>query len=126
MCTFSDIHLICVATAFTLDPIQNLAVAVNPCKPSVTLNWNPPANAAGYVTKYELHDNDSGYHGEEVVNGSTTFTVITRESGLRPLSTFTFKVRAYSGDNSCKPRVEDCINICRYVKGNVIVRDHCS
>ena len=72
----------------------------NPCKPSVTLNWDPPANAVGYVTKYELDDNDSGYHGEEVVNGSTTFTVIKRESGLRPLSTFTFKVRAYSGDNA--------------------------
>ena len=100
MCTFSDIHLIYVTTAFTLDPIQNLAAAVNPCKPSVTLNWDPPANAAGYVTKYELHDNDSGYYAEEVVKGSTTFTVITRESGLRPLSTFTFKVRAHSGDNA--------------------------
>ena len=70
--------------------------------PSVTLNWDPPANAAhaGYVTKYEVHfqNHDSGFHGEEFVNGSTTTTVITRESGLRPLSTFTFKVRAYSGD----------------------------
>jgi len=34
------------------------------------------------------------------VNGSTATAVITRESGLRPLSTFTFKVRAYSGDNA--------------------------
>ena len=36
---------------------------------------------------------------EKVVNGSTTSSVITRESGLRPLTTFTFKVRAYSGDD---------------------------
>ena len=71
-------------------------------KPSVTLKWDPPANAAytGYVTKYEIHfqDIDSSFQGKKVVNGSTTTTVITRESGLRPLTTFTFKVRAYSGD----------------------------
>jgi len=69
----------------------------------VTLNWDPPANAtcAGYVTKYEIHfqDNNSGFHGELFVKGSTTTSVITRESGLRPLTTFTFKVRAYSGDD---------------------------
>jgi len=72
-------------------------------KPSVTLNWDPPANAAytGYVTKYEIYfqDIDSCFHGKKVVKGSVTTTVITRESGLRPLSTFTFKVRAYSGDD---------------------------
>ena len=89
-----------VATALTPDPVENLTAVVDTHDPSVTLNWDPPANAAGYVTKYELHDNDSGYHGEEVVNGSTTFTVITRESGIRPLSAFTFKVRAHSGDNA--------------------------
>ena len=66
------------------------------------LNWDPPTNAvdAGDITKYEIHfrDNDRSFHGEKVVNGSTTTAVITRESGLRPLTTFTFKVRAYSGD----------------------------
>jgi len=98
------IHLIYVATALTPDPVQNLTAAVDTHKPSVTLNWNPPANAAhaGYVTKYELHfqNHDSGFYGEKVVNGSTTTTVITRESGLTPLSKFTFKVRAYSGHDA--------------------------
>ena len=73
-------------------------------KLSVTLNWDPPANAAHAedVTKYEIRfwDNDSSFYDERVVNGSTTTTVITRESGLTPLSTFTFKVRAYSGGNA--------------------------
>ena len=68
----------------------------------MTLNWYPPANAAdaGDITKYEIHfrDNDRSFHGEKVVNGSTTTTIITRQSGLRPLTTFTFKVRACSGD----------------------------
>ena len=98
----SDIHLIYVATALTPDPVQNLTAVVDTHTPSVTLHWDPPANAAyaGYVTKYEVHfNNDISFHGEKFVNGSTTTTVITRESGLRPLSTFTFKVRAYSGDD---------------------------
>ena len=100
-----DIHCIIlyVATALTPDPVQNLTAAVDAHNPSVTLNWDPPANAvhAGDITVYEIHfqdNNDRSFHGEKVVNGSTTTAVITRESGLRPLTTFTFKVRAYSGD----------------------------
>ena len=38
-------------------------------------------------------------YNEETVNGSTTTTVITRESGLRPLTETTFEVRACSGDD---------------------------
>ena len=82
-----------VATALTPDSVQNLTADVNPHKPSVTLNWDPPANATGYVTKYEINfqDSDSGFHSEDIVNGLPNFTVIRRESELRPLSTFTFK-----------------------------------
>ena len=95
--------MIYIATALTPDPVQNLTAVVDTHMPSVTLNWDPPANAAyaGYVTKYEVHfNNDISFHGEKVVNGSVTTTVITRESGLTPLSTFTFKVRAYGGGNA--------------------------
>ena len=97
-----DIHCIIlyVATALTPDPVQNLTATVDAHNPSVTLNWDPPANSvhAGDITVYEIHfqdNNDSSFHGEKVVNGSTTTAVIT---GLRPLTTFTFNVRAYSGD----------------------------
>ena len=98
-----DIHCIIlyVATALTPDPVQNLTPAVDTHEPSVTLNWDPPANAAhaGDITKYEIcfQDNETHFSGVKIVNGSTTTTVITRESGLRPLTTFTFNVRAYSG-----------------------------
>ena len=90
--------------ALTPGPVRNLTAVVDTHKPSVTLNWDPPANAAGYVTKYVIcfWDNNSCFHGEEVVNDSTTTTVITRESGLRPLSTFTFKVRACIHDGVSK------------------------
>jgi len=96
----SQLHilLIYVATALTPDPVQNLTAVVDTRKPSVLLNWDPPANAAGYVTNYEIRiqDNDSGFHWVEVVNGSTTTIII----GLRPLSTYTFTVGAYSFGNA--------------------------
>ena len=92
-----DIYFIYIATALTPDPVQNLTAAVDTHTPSVILNWYPPANAAypGDVTKYVIciQDSNSGFYGEKVVNCSTTTTVITRESGLSPLSTFTFGVR---------------------------------
>ena len=58
------IHLICVATALTPDPVQNLTAVVDTHKASVTLKWDPPANAAhaGYVTKYELHFQNQYQH----------------------------------------------------------------
>ena len=67
----------------------------------MTLNWDPPANAAdaGDITKYEIRFWTGVKFGEMFVNGSTTAAVITRESGLIPLSTFTCNVRAYSGDD---------------------------
>ena len=72
-------------------------------KPSVTLNWDPPANAgyAGDVTGYQIHFRDEAKdcYNEMVVRGSATTAVITRESGLRPLTAFTFEVRAFCGDN---------------------------
>ena len=96
-------HLIYIATALTPDPVQNLTPDVNSHEPSVTLNWDPPANAAhaGDITKYEIcfQDNETHFSGVKVENGSTTATVITRQSGLRPLTTFTFNVRACSGDD---------------------------
>ena len=70
----------------------------------MTLKWDPPANAgcAGDVTKYQVvfWNKQNGCYNEKLVDGSTTTTVITRESGLTPLTTSTFKVRACSGDDA--------------------------
>ena len=87
--------------------VQNLTATVDRHRPSVTLNWDPPANAryAGDVTKYQIHfwpNQLKSKHyssGKKEVKGSTTAIVITRESGLRPQTTFTFEVRACSGDS---------------------------
>ena len=91
------------ATALTPDSVQNLTASVDTHKPAVTLNWDPPANAGypGDITKYQVRfwDKEKCCYNESTVNGSTTTTVITRESGLRPLTETTFEVRACSGDD---------------------------
>ena len=90
-------------TALTPEPVQNLTAAVDSHKPSVTLKWDPPANAgcAGDVTTYQIRfwDKKNCCYNEKTVNASTTTTVIIRESGLRPLTETTFEVRACSGDD---------------------------
>ena len=78
-----------------------MTAAVDSHKPAVTLKWDPPANVGypGDVTKYQVRfwDKKKKRYNEKTVNGSTTTTVITRESGLRPLTISTFEVRACSG-----------------------------
>ena len=71
--------------------------------PSPALKWDPPGNAryAGDVTNYQIRfmDKEKGCYNEKLVDGSTNTTIITRESGLRPLTETTFEVRACSGDD---------------------------
>ena len=97
------VFMLSFARDLTPDPVQNLTAAVDSHKPAVTLKWDPPANAGypGDVTKYQVRfwDKEKKCYNEKTVNGSTTTTVITRESGLRPLTETTFKVRACSGDD---------------------------
>ena len=88
-------------TALTPGPVQNLTAAVDSHKPAVTLKWDPPANAGheGDVTDYQVcfWDKERSCYKERFVDGSITTTIITRDSGLRPLTTSTFEVRACSG-----------------------------
>ena len=92
-------------SALTPGPIQNLTATVNAHQPSVTLNWDPPANAGypGDVTKYQIQfwDKEKGCYNDRplTVDGSRTSIVITRKNGLRPLTTTAYEVRAYSGDD---------------------------
>ena len=91
------------AAAFTPDPVEKLTATVDTHTPSVTLKWDPPANAGfpGCITKYHVRfcGKENCCYNESTVDGSTTTTVITRESGLRPLTDTTFEVRACCGDD---------------------------
>ena len=92
-----------LSTALIPEPVQNLKATVDRHKPAVTLKWDPPANAGneGDVTNYVVwfREGENDPYKEKIVKGSTTTTVITRECGLRPLTTTTFEVRASSGDD---------------------------
>ena len=104
MIIYGNINLMFLA--LTPDQVQNLTTTVDSRKPSVTLKWDPPANAGypGDVTKYQVRfwDKEKKRYNEKTVNGSTTTTDITRESGLSPLTETTFEVRACSGDDVCQ------------------------
>jgi len=69
----------------------------------VSLKWDPPTNAAfaGDITKYKIcfWHKEKGTYNEKIVDGSASMTVITRASGLIPLTTCKFQMRAYSGDD---------------------------
>ena len=65
----------------------------------------PPTNTsdAGNVTTYHIRFKQDGKEWceseEMTVDGSTTSVVLTRESGLVPLTTYDFAVRAQSGED---------------------------
>ena len=86
------------------DPVPNLTAAVDSHKPCVTLKWDPPANVGypGDVTNYQVRfwDKERNCYNESAVNGSRTTTIITRGSGLRPLTETTFEVKACTCDDA--------------------------
>ena len=75
---------------------------MDPHKPSLTLNWRRPDNIwdAEEMVAYDIHYKSSETDEyEEMSEGcyATGFT-FTRQSGLVPLTTYEFKVRARSED----------------------------
>ena len=64
------------------------------------LKWEPPGNEyAADVTGYQIRFwcKEKSCYNKMLVDVPTTATVITRESGLKPLTMSTFEVRACSG-----------------------------
>ena len=85
-------------------PVEKLKIHVDKSIPSVTLTWTHPQNVGAgslsEISQYNIRFKAKGkedYH-EMDVDGSTTSIVLNRESGLTPLTSFTFEVRAQSGD----------------------------
>jgi len=80
---------------------------VDPNVPSATLTWDPPKNVTRTGTQsfllntYNVRFKPEGReHYDEVdVDGSATSVILKRESGLIPLTTSMFEVRAQCGDN---------------------------
>lgn len=75
--------------------------SLNPSVPSVTLTWEPPSNVGVEtlpdVTNYHIRFKPRrGNHFE--IHCSTTSIVLNKDSGLMPLTSSEFEVRAQCGD----------------------------
>ena len=87
------------------DTVENLRADVNPKIPTVTLTWAPPlivetTTTISDITRYHIRfKQNRGQHYEEFVDGSKTSIVLNRKSGLTTHTTFTFEVKAQSGDD---------------------------
>ena len=82
--------------------VQNLASTPNPDIPTLTLTWDKPKNM--YLTdrdvmSYDIRFKPCGREGnycKETVVAPATSILLTRESGLKPLTKYDFDVRAQS------------------------------
>ena len=82
--------------------VQNLRSTLNTNEASLTLNWDQPNNVitAGDVTAYDIRFEASGIAGGNscysmmTVNEPARSILLTRESGLKPLTNYTLEVRA--------------------------------
>ena len=89
------------------DSVDNLKVQVDSNIPSATLTWDPPCNCivgtqstCTDVSSYHIRFKQERQHYNDVyVNGAKTSVVFSEELGLSLNATFTFEVRAQSGDN---------------------------
>ena len=67
--------------------------------PSIMLTWDPPINASNTemaaTYRYQIRIKPDGVEqfDEMTVDGSTTYVVLTRELGLKPLTMYHFEVR---------------------------------
>lgn len=109
--TFMFIFLVYYTGSFTVvGEVQNLTAILQPNyefgpETFLTLQWDAPIkNSDDEITSYNIRfkpkDGDS-YHEESVDGPSRTIT-LTKASGIEPLTTYKFKVRARIGDTEGK------------------------
>ena len=60
---------------------------------TLLITWSPPLTPSGDILVYEVHYQAEGLEGGGVVNVTVTSVELT---GLRPESTYTISVRAYT------------------------------
>ena len=91
------VFMLSFATALTPDPVQNLTVAADTHKASVTLKWDPPANAED-VTVYDICYRQSNNWQLTTVNVPASSVLLTLKDGLIPRVTYDFEVRARNAE----------------------------
>ena len=107
--------------------VQNLRSTLGTNTPTLTLNWDKPQNMTtdGDITSYHIHFKPCGREGnycKKIVFPPATSILLTRESGLKPLTKYTFEVRAWSTFREGKwSEVSEYIGMCLFVYIHITV-----
>ena len=87
--TFSQIY-----SQLVLGPVPGLVSSLSVTNTTLLITWDPPLTPSGDILVYEVHyQAEGGQEGGRVVNVTATSVELT---GLRPESTYTISVRAYT------------------------------
>jgi len=83
--------------------VQNLRSTLDTDIPTLTLHWDKPKNMVtdGDVISYDIRfkPTGSGWEGnycKHIVNPPATSILLTRESGLKPMTKYDFEIRVQS------------------------------
>ena len=127
--TFMFIFLVYYTGSFTVvGEVQNLTAILQPNyefgpETFLTLQWDAPIkNSDDEINSYDIRfkPKDGDSYREESVDGSSRTITLTKASGIEPLTTYKFKVRARIGDTEGKWKaVSQYIGRCKmllYVK----------
>ena len=94
-------HITFIPAALVPGQVQNLRSTLDPDIPTLTLHWDKPRNMTtdGDVKSFDVRFKPCGREGnycKETVVAPATSILLTRESGLKPLTKYDFDVRAQS------------------------------
>ena len=105
----SDLQIRYIPAALVPGQVQNLRSSLDTNVPTLTLNWDKPSNMTtdGDVVSYHIHfkPTGSGWEGnyctKNVIPPSTSI-LLTRESGLKPMTKYDFEIWAQSSHHKGK------------------------
>jgi len=84
-------HITCIPAALVPGQVQNLRSTLDPDIPTLTMHWDKPINMTtdGDVKSYDIRFKPYGSEGnycQKTVVAPATSIILTRESGLKPLT----------------------------------------
>ena len=94
-------HITFIPAALVPGQVQNLRSTLDPDIPTLTLHWDKPKNmnTDGDVKSYDIRFKPCGSEGnycKETVVAPATSVILTRDSGLKPMTKYKFEVQARS------------------------------
>jgi len=114
-------------TALVPGQVQNLRSTLDTNAPTLTLHWDKPRNmtTGGDVKSYDIRFKPCGREGnycQKTVVAPATSIILTRESGLKPLTKYILEVRARSDFQEGKwSGLSEYIGACLYFARSYII-----